>query len=176
MPVSSIVTAILASALPANSTEGLLKVENIDCISHQISVEKAKVFYDLVRKGSETEAFEKVNEQASSCQKTHDWSDIQTRNAFRIAVLNGWIAETVKQLQQHGDFKPVLDEYFDNHAGAGDRHVLDKRLAEGKLTADLTDLGYPDRTEMMELAFAYWEWRYTVMDVEEDFLAGRLRK
>jgi hypothetical protein len=176
MLATSIVMMILASALPANSTAGLLKVDNIDCISDQIPVEQAQTYYDMVRQGLEAEAFRKAGMQAGNCQKIHGWSDIQIKNAFRIAILNGWIAETVKQIEQQGDYKPLLDAYFDEHAGSGDRHILDRRLAEGKLTADLAGLGYPDSPEMTELAFAYWEWRYTVMDVEEDFLAGRLRK
>ncbi|MEO9469347.1 hypothetical protein [Parasphingorhabdus sp.] len=169
-------SAALASALPANSTAGLLRVDNIDCISNQIPVEKAKALYDIVRQGMESEAFNEIDEIATGCQKRHAWTEFQTKNAFRIAILNGWIAETVKQIKQHGDYRPLLDVYFDKHAGGGDRHILDRRLAEGKLNVDLAKLGYPESSQMMELAFAYWEWRYTLMDVEEDFLAGRLRK
>lgn len=170
--------AMAANPQPAMPTDGLLTIENLDCVSSKVSADQAQAYYALARKGQEVEAFESAQELTQSCQIEHEWSDIEARNAFRVSLMDGWLLEEglVKKIQALGDFKPFLDKYYKENVKPTGRHILKDVFLSGKMDKDLTAAGYPEDKILRELAYNYWEWRGTLWGIEDDFRNGRLRR
>ena len=170
---------MLASAMPTQMpTQGLVTIEGFDCMSSKISSVQAQSYYSLVRGGKEAAAFASERELADACQAKHGWSDIQTRNAFRVSVMDGGaLAEgLIERIQKLGDFKPSLDQYFEDNVKATGRQMLEDVFQSGKLDEDLTAIGYPEHPEMREWAYGYFEWRGALRNIEDDFRNGELRQ
>ena len=165
----------LQSMMPSH---GLLTIEGLDCISSQILADRAQAHYALARRGREGEAFEKERSLAEKCQAEHRWSDIQTRNAFRISVMDGWLLEEglIERIRNLGDFKPFLDQYYADNVSATGRQMLEDVFQSGKMDKDLTAAGYPEQAEMREWVHDYFEWRATLRGIEDDFHNGELRQ
>ncbi|QTD56386.1 hypothetical protein [Parasphingorhabdus cellanae] len=178
MIFSAIFLAMAASPQTAMPTEGLLTIENLDCISSQVSADKAQTYAAMMRKGEEVEAFESVKELADSCQARNGWSDIQTRGAFRVVLMDGWMLEEglMKQIQELGDFKPFLDQFYTDNVKSTGRHILKDAFLSGKMDKALSAKGYPEDQDLRELVYNYWEWRGTLYDIEEDFRNDELRR
>lgn len=170
--------AMTANPQPDVPTSGLLTIENLDCISSKVSADQAQIFFEMTSKGKEVEAFESVEKLAKICQMQHDWSDIETRNAFRVSLMDGWMREErlIEKIQALGDFKPFLDQYYTDNVSATGRHILEDVFLSGKMDKDLTAAGYPEDEELRELVYNYWEWRGTLYGIEEDFRNGELRR
>ena len=175
----STVLFMLASAIPTHlPSQGLLTIEGFDCISSQISPEQAQAYYEFVRRGRESEAFASERELTDACQAKHGWSDIQTRNAFRVSVMDGGVLaeRLIERIQELGDFKPFLDQYYEDHVTATERQMLEDIFQSGKLDKDLTAMGYPEHPDMREWAYGYFEWRGALRNIEDDFRNGELRR
>ena len=159
-------------------TEGLLTVEGFDCISSQIPPDQSRAYFAMVRAGKEAEAFESKRNLAETCQVEHGWSDIQTLGAFRISVMDGWALEAglIKRIQNLGNFKPFLDQYYTDNVSATGRQILEDHFQSGKMDRDLTAAGYPERAEMREWVYDYFEWRSALRGIEDDFHDGELRQ
>lgn len=170
--------AMTTNLQPVMPTDGLLTIENLDCVRSKISADQAQTYFAMARKGKEVEAFESAEELTKGCQVEHGWSDIQTRNAFRVSLMDGWLLEEglVEEIQALGDFKPFLDQYYKENVKPTGRHILKDVFLSGKMDKDLTAAGYPEDKELRELAYNYWEWRGTLWGIEEDFRNGELRR
>lgn len=170
--------AMAANPQPAMPTDGLLTIEDFDCISSQVSADQAQAYFALARKGKEVEAFESANTLTKACQAEHGWSDIQTRSAFRISMMDGWMLGEglIERIQALGDFKPFLDQYYKDNVSDTPRHILEDVFLSGKMDKDLTAAGYPEDKEIREWAYNYFEWRGTLWGIEDDFRNGELRQ
>lgn len=170
--------AMTANPQPDMPTSGLLTIENLDCISSKVSVNQAQTFFEMTSKGKEVEAFESAEELTKSCQMEHGWSDIETRNAFRVSLMDGWMREErlIEKIQALGDFKPFLDKFYQENVKSIGRHMLEEAFQSGKMDKELTAMGYPEDKELRELVYNYWEWRGTLYGIQEDFRNGELRR
>ncbi|CAO1652663.1 hypothetical protein [Parasphingorhabdus sp. NYA22] len=170
--------AVVASAQPAMPTQGLLRIENFDCISSQIPIDRAQAYYAMMRKGTEIEAFEAEPHVTEACQVKHGWSDIQARNAFRVSLMDGWLLAEglIENIQSLGDFKPWLDRYYEDNVGATGRQILEDVFLSGKMDRDLDAVGYPGDKKQREWVYDYFEWRGALRGIEDDFRFGELRQ
>tara|TARA_R110002033_G_scaffold37063_2_gene75808 strand:- start:1083 stop:1631 length:549 start_codon:yes stop_codon:yes gene_type:complete len=179
---SLLLLSMAAGSLPAKPTQGLLTIENFDCISSQISADQAQTYYAKAREGEETEAFESERDISKACQIRHGWSDIQTRNAFRVSIMDGWLLDEglIEKIQDLGDFRSWLDRYYDDNVSIPGRSEVDSGLKasylSGKLDEDLTGAGYPEDRNMREWVYGYFEWRDGLRGIEDDFRRGQLRQ
>lgn len=178
MPFAFLILAIAANPQPMMPTLGSLAIENIDCMSSQISADQAPAYLAMASTGKEPEAFESEQELAMACQAEHSWSDIQARNAFRISIMDGWLLTDglIENIQKMGNFKPWLDKYYDENVTATNRLMLKDAFRSGKMDRDLNTAGYPKDEEMRERAYQYFEWRGTLSDIEDDFRNEKLRR
>ncbi|MFK7842065.1 MAG: hypothetical protein AB8B54_07360 [Sphingorhabdus sp.] len=178
MLFSFLILAIAANPQQSMPTQGLLATENIDCMSSQISAEQAQDHYALASAGKEIEAYNSVQDFVKACRAKYGWSDIQTRNAFRVSIMDGWMLTDglIENIQKLGDFKPWLDEYYDRNVLATEQQMLKDIFHSGKMDEDLSAAGYPAADEMREWAYQYFEWRGTLAGIEDDFRNGRLRR
>lgn len=163
---------------PSLPTEGLLTIENLDCVSKKVSADQAQAYFAMARKGEEVDAFQSANKLTDNCQAEHGWTDIQTRSAFRISLMDGWLLQEglIEKIQNLGDFKPFLDQYYRDNVKPTGRYMLEDVFLSGKMDKDLTAAGYPEDKELRELAYNYWEWRGALFGIEEDFRNGELRQ
>lgn len=170
--------AMVANPQPALPTDGLLTIENLDCVSKQVTADQAQSYYAMARKGKEIEAFQSASQLIESCQAKHGWTDIQTRSALRISMMDGWLLQEglVEKIQALGDFKPFLDQYYRDNVKPTGRYMLEDVFLSGKMDEDLTAAGYPEDKKLRELAYNYWEWRGALFGIEEDFRNGELRQ
>lgn len=159
-------------------TDGLLTLKNLDCVSNKVSADQAQAYFAMAKKGKEVEAFESAEELTKTCQSEHGWTDIQTQNAFRVSLMDGWLLEEglIEKIQALGDFKPFLDKFYRENVKPNGRHILTEASRSGKMDKELTAAGYPEDEESRELAYHYWEWRGTLWGIEEDFRYGLLRR
>lgn len=178
MLLTVLLLATVANPQPAMPTQGLLTIEGFDCISSQIPADRAKVHYAMVRAGKEVDAFETERDLAEACQAEHSWSDIQTRGAFRISAMDGWALEegVIEKIQNLGNFKPFLDQYYADNVGTSGRQILEDVYQSGKMDKDLTAAGYPEHAEMRKWVYDYFEWRGALRAIEDDFRSGELRR
>ncbi|MEP3227532.1 MAG: hypothetical protein ABJO01_16270 [Parasphingorhabdus sp.] len=178
MKFSLLFMALSAASAPPMPTHGLLTIENIDCISRQVSAEQAQEYFSMTAAGKELAAFDAVADKAKACQVKYDWSHIQTRNAFRIALMDGWLLQEglIEKIEKLGDFKPFLDKFYVENVKPTGRHILQEAYLSGKVDKALTAEGYPEDKNLRELAYNYWEWRGTIWDIEDDFRNGKLRR
>ncbi|WP_339824578.1 hypothetical protein [uncultured Parasphingorhabdus sp.] len=176
----SAILLLVTAANPqaAMPTQGLLTIEGLDCISSQIPADRARGHYAMVRAGKETDAFESERILAEACQAEHGWSDIQARNAFRLSVMDGGALEEglIDRIQNLGDFKPFLDQYYVDNVSETGRRMLEEVFQSGKMDKDLTAAGYPEHLEMREWVYNYFEWRGALRIIEDDFRNGELRQ
>lgn len=170
--------AVVASAPPAMPTQGLLRIENIDCISSQIPVDRAQSYFAMTIKGKEVEAFESEQDITNACQAEYGWSDLQSRNAFRISLMDGWLLAEglIGNIQSLGDFKPWLDRYYEDNVGATGRQILEDVFLSGKMDRDLDAAGYPGDEKQRQWVYDYFEWRGALRGIEDDFCFGELRQ
>lgn len=170
--------AVVASAPPAMPTQGLLRIENIDCISSQIPVDRAQSYFAMTIKGKEFEAFESEHDITNACQAEYGWSDLQSRNAFRISLMDGWLLAEglIGNIQSLGDFKPWLDRYYEDNVGATGRQILEDVFLSGKMDRDLDAAGYPGDKKQRQWVYDYFEWRGALRGIEDDFCFGELRQ
>lgn len=170
--------AMAANPQPAMPTDGLLTIENLNCVSSKVSADQAQAYFAMARKGKEVDAFESAKELTKSCQAQHGWSDMQTRNAFRISVADGWLLQEglMAKIEKLGDFKPFLDKFYADNVKPTGRHILKEAFLSGKMDKELTAAGYPEDKELRELAYNYWEWRGALWGIEDDFRNGELRR
>ncbi len=170
--------AMAASSQPSLPTEGLLTIENLDCVSKKVSADQAQAYYAMARKGSEVEAFQSAGALTESCQTLHGWTDVQTRSAFRVSLMDGWLLQEglIETIRNLGDFKPFLDQYYRDNVKPTGRYMLEDVFLSGKMDEDLTAAGYPEDKKLRELAYNYWEWRGALYGIEEDFRNGELRQ
>ena len=179
---SLLLVAIAASSQPAKPTQGLLTIEHLDCISSQISADQAQAYYAMTRDGGEAEAFGAEQDLSKACQIEHGWSDIETRNAFRISIMDGWLLDEglIASIQSLGDYRSWLDRYYDDKVGLPGKPKLENGLEDiflsGKLDADLTAAGYPEDRKTREWVYGYFEWRDSLRGIEDDFRHGELRQ
>ncbi len=170
--------AVIANPGPSLPTEGLLTIEYLDCVSKKVSTDQAQAYFAMARKGEEVDAFQSANKLTKNCQAEHGWTDIQTRSAFRISLMDGWLLQEglIEKIQNLGDFKPFLDQYYRDNVKPTGRYMLEDVFLSGKMDKDLTEAGYPEDKELRELAYNYWEWRGALFGIEEDFRNGELRQ
>ncbi|WP_422344092.1 hypothetical protein [Parasphingorhabdus sp.] len=170
--------AMAANPQSAMPTEGLLTIENLDCVSKQVSAEQARDYFSMARKGKEIDAFLSAKTLTGDCQLEHGWSDVQTRSAFRISLMDGWLLQEglVEKIQELGDFKPFLDQYYLDNVKPTGRYMLEDVFLSGKLDKDLSEAGYPEDKELRELVYNYWEWRGALFGIEQNFRNGELSK
>ncbi|MEP2104129.1 MAG: hypothetical protein ABJP02_13770 [Parasphingorhabdus sp.] len=178
MSFSLFLMAMVANPQPPLPTDGLLTVENLDCVSKKVSADQAQSYYAMARKGKEIDAFQSASTLTKACQAKYGWTDIQTRSAFRISMMDGWLLQEglVGKIQALGDFKPFLDRYYRDNVKPTGRYMLEDVFLSGKMDKDLTAAGYPEDKELRELAYNYWEWRGALFGIEEDFRNGELRQ
>ncbi|VWX56986.1 hypothetical protein [Sphingorhabdus sp. 109] len=157
-------------------TDGLLRIENLDCVSSNIPADKAQIYYDMTRDGRERDAFLAAGEATRPCQQAHQWTDLETRNAFRVALMDGWLLHEnlIEKIRNLGDFMPFLDKFYTDNAAPDGRHLLEAAYRSGKVDRELTEAGYPEDPELRRLAHDYWEWRGTLRMIEDDFRNGIL--
>ncbi len=167
-----------ANPEPLLPTAGLLTIENFDCVSKGVSADQAQAYFALARQGKEVDAFKSAKGLTEDCQAEHGWTDIQTRSAFRVSLMDGWIMQDglVEKIQKLGDFKSFLDQYYSDNVKPTGRYMLEDVFLSGKMDKDLTAAGYPEDKELRELAYNYWEWRGALYGIEEDFRNGELRQ
>jgi len=170
--------AMAANPQPAMPTEGLLTIENFDCISSQVSADQAQAYFAMASAGKEIEVFQSANELTKNCQMKHGWSDIQTRSAFRVSLMDGWLLQEglMGEIQDLGDFKPFLDKFYKDNVKSSGRHTLKDAFLSGKMDKALTEMNHPEDKKLRELAYNYWEWRGALYSIEEDFRNGELRR
>jgi hypothetical protein len=170
--------AVVASAPPAMPTQGLMWIENIDCISSQIPSDRAQSYFAMTIKGKEVEAFESEQDITNACQAEYGWSDLQSRNAFRISLMDGWLLAEglIENIQSLGDFKPWLDRYYEDNVGATGRQILEDVFLSGKMDRDLDAAGYPGDEKQRQWVYDYFEWRGALRGIEDDFCFGELRQ
>jgi len=177
MSAALLFLAMIGSTAPVKPTAELLTVENLDCVSRKIAPGRAQVYFTMARKGNEKEAFQSAQSVVKACQNEHGWSDDQTRSAFRVSIMDGWLLQDrlIEKIEYLGDFKPFLDEYYIENVSSTGRHILEDVFLSGKMDADLTAAGYPENKEARELAYNYWEWRGALWDIEINFRDGSSR-
>ncbi len=170
--------AMAANPQPVMPTDGLLTIENLDCVSAKVSADQALAYFAMAGKGKEVDAFQSANALNTACQKQHGWSDIQTRSAFRISLMDGWLLKEglLEKIEDLGDFKPFLDKFYTDNVKPSGRHILKDAFLSGKMDKALTAAGYPEDKELRELAYNYWEWRGALYSIEDDFRNGELRR
>ncbi|WP_159437095.1 hypothetical protein [Parasphingorhabdus marina] len=166
--------ALAASPAEERPTAGILTVPHIDCISRQVSPADSRNWFNMARSGRETDAFVMAESPAMRCRKDHGWTQAQTRTAFRVALMDGWMREDglISKIRKIGDFRDFLDSYYADNVKPDGRHILEHLFVSGKMDRDLTAEGYPADPESRELAYNYWEWRGALWDLEEEFRKG----
>lgn len=103
-----LILAAAANPQQPSPTTGLLTIENLDCVSQKISNDQAQAYYAMARNGKEVDAFQSAKLITEGCKVEHGWTDIQTRSAFRVSLMDGWLLQEglVEKIQDLGDFKP----------------------------------------------------------------------
>ena len=173
------VTGLMALALAVSPTgerptAGIVTVPHIDCISRQVSPADSRNWFNMARSGGEKDAFAMAESSAMRCRKEHGWTEAQTRAAFRVTLMDGWMLQDglISKIQKIGDFRGFLDRYYADNVKLDGRHILEDLFISGEMDRDLTAEGYPTDRESRELAYNYWEWRGALWDLEEEFRKG----